>query len=291
MPKEYRQSQRYQVQPGDSLWAIATRHDVTLDALLAANAGLINDPNVIQAGWELIIPGELAHEEAAPPGSATLEEYTVTPGDTLSTIALRWGTTVAAIAELNGIPNPDAIAGGQRLKRPGSVQPGNDEGAGPSPSPSAGSRERRLEFARYPLDMPPSVITGGFREDYGGYLHRGIDLGGVAVGTPIFAPAAGRVTVHRPGDGWGSGGFGICLVLDHPGTPWWSIYAHMSRVNGVTTGDSVDAGDVIGFVGFTGTVVPPGPGGAHLHWQLSAHPDFPIDFQYIANPLDFLVQP
>jgi murein DD-endopeptidase MepM/ murein hydrolase activator NlpD len=139
--------------------------------------------------------------------------------------------------------------------------------------------------------MPPAVVTGGFREDYGGYLHRGIDLGGVAVGTPILAPAGGIATVHRPGDGWGNGSFGICVVLDHPGTPWWSIYAHMNRANATGTGDRVEAGDIIGFVGFTGKVLPAGPGGAHVHWQLSAHPDFPIDFQYIANPLDFLVDP
>ena len=50
----------------------------------------------------------------------------------------------------------------------------------------------------------------------------------------------------------------------------------------------VQAGDVIGEIGFTGFVIPEGPGGAHLHWQLSAHSGFPQGFEYIANPLDFL---
>lgn len=289
MPREYRGGSSYTVKAGDSLWEIATTNRVTVDALLQANSGLVNDPNVIQVGWELLIPGELSEAPAEPPGTMDLETYIVAAGDTLGALAQQWDTSVAAIAELNGIPNPDAIAVGQRIRRPGGGAPQPVAGA-PAPG-GARIRERRLTFERYPLDMPPAVVTGGFREDYGGYLHRGIDLGGVAVGTPIFSPAAGLATVHRPGDGWGNGSFGICVVLDHPGTPWWSIYAHMNRVNGTQTGDAVEAGDIIGFVGFTGKVLPAGPGGAHLHWQLSAHPDFPIDFQYIANPLDFLVRP
>lgn len=282
MPRAFRESKIHRVAAGDSLWAIATTYGVTLDALLMANAGLVNDPDVIQVGWELVIPGELGGDGEEPPGTPALEEYVIVAGDTLSALAERWGTTVAAIAELNGIANPDTIAAGQRVRRPGSASPAH--------SMARTLRERRLEFVRYPLEMPPAVITGGYREDYGGYLHRGIDLGGVAVGTPIFAPAAGSVTVHRPGDGWGNGSFGICVVLDHPGTPWWSIYAHMNRTER-TTGDTVEAGEVIGHVGFTGKVVPAGPGGAHLHWQMSAHPDFPVDFQYLANPLDFLIEP
>ena len=134
--------------------------------------------------------------------------------------------------------------------------------------------------------MPPAIVTGGYRQDYGNYLHRGIDLGGVPVGTPILAPAAGIVTVHRPGDGWGNGSFGINVVIDHPGTPWWTIYAHMLETDRVS-GEQVGAGDVIGAVGFTGFVVPEGPAGAHLHWQLSAHSGFPQGFEYIANPLHF----
>jgi murein DD-endopeptidase MepM/ murein hydrolase activator NlpD len=56
----------------------------------------------------------------------------------------------------------------------------------------------------------------------------------------------------------------------------------------LATGQDVQAGDVIGEIGFTGFVVPAGPAGAHLHWQLSAHSGFPPGFEYIANPLDFL---
>jgi LysM repeat protein len=46
---------RYTVQPGDSLSSIATRFGVTQDALMAAN--MIDDPNRLEAGTELRIPG------------------------------------------------------------------------------------------------------------------------------------------------------------------------------------------------------------------------------------------
>ena len=69
-------------------------------------------------------------------------------------------------------------------------------------------------------------------------------------------------------------------------TPWWSIYAHMSDT-ARTTGEVVAAGDIIGAIGFTGRVEPPGPAGAHLHWQLSAHSGFPPGFEFIGNPMDF----
>lgn len=47
--------------------------------------------------------------------------YTVKPGDTLSGIAQRYGTTVAKLQSLNGIANPNKIYAGQKLKIAGSA--------------------------------------------------------------------------------------------------------------------------------------------------------------------------
>jgi len=47
--------------------------------------------------------------------------YTVKPGDTLSGIAQKYGTTVAKLQSLNGISNPDKIYAGQKLKIAGSA--------------------------------------------------------------------------------------------------------------------------------------------------------------------------
>jgi LysM repeat protein len=49
--------------------------------------------------------------------------YTVRPGDNLTRIAARHGTTVGAIASLNGIANPDRILAGQTLQLPAGARP------------------------------------------------------------------------------------------------------------------------------------------------------------------------
>lgn len=277
MQGHFSEQKTYTVRPGDTLSGIACSEGCTIAELVAANSGLIADVDVLQAGWALVIPGLLVANRREPaPRGERVRSYTVRPGDTLGEVAAGWGVSVAVVCELNGIPNPDVIFVGQRLLRPvaGTVEA---DAGGP----------RRLVFSRYPVEMPPAVITGGYRQDYGGYFHRGVDFGGMAVGTAVYAPAAGTLTVHRPGDGWGDGSFGVCVVIDHPGTPWWSIYAHLDGTPR-TSGERVVDGEHIGEVGFTGRVEPPGPAGAHLHWQISNHPGFPPGWEYVANPLDFV---
>ncbi|MCL5964954.1 MAG: LysM peptidoglycan-binding domain-containing protein, partial [Deinococcus sp.] len=46
------------------------------------------------------------------------ESYTVQPGDTLFSIARRYGTTLAQLAEINGIADPSKITAGQVLRLP-----------------------------------------------------------------------------------------------------------------------------------------------------------------------------
>ena len=52
------------------------------------------------------------------PGGGSGQTYTVKPGDTLSSIALKFGTTVKALSKLNGITDPSLIRSGQVLKIP-----------------------------------------------------------------------------------------------------------------------------------------------------------------------------
>jgi murein DD-endopeptidase MepM/ murein hydrolase activator NlpD len=101
--------------------------------------------------------------------------------------------------------------------------------------------------------------NGKFANDY---YHRGVDYAG-AVGSPVVAPAAGRVALV----GQVSQGFrvhGNIVGIDH-GQGVTSIYMHLSRIN-VKEGDFVKAGQVIGAVGSTGAST-----GPHLHWGLYVH--------------------
>jgi N-acetylmuramoyl-L-alanine amidase len=57
---------------------------------------------------------------SAPAASASASEYRVRPGDTLSTIAARLGTTTARLAQVNGLADPDRIVAGTTLQTSGS---------------------------------------------------------------------------------------------------------------------------------------------------------------------------
>ena len=88
--------------------------------------------------------------------------------------------------------------------------------------------------------------------------HTGTDIA-CAEGTPILAAADGTVTVANGLDSWG-GSYGYYIKIDHGGG-LETLYAHCSGIC-VTTGQQVQAGQVIGYVGHTGRVT-----GSHLHLE------------------------
>jgi murein DD-endopeptidase MepM/ murein hydrolase activator NlpD len=83
--------------------------------------------------------------------------------------------------------------------------------------------------------------------------HSGADFSSPA-GTPVLAPAAGRVVLAR--DLYFSGN---TVIIDH-GAGLLSLFAHLSAID-VTAGTEIKAGTPLGRVGATGRVT-----GAHLHW-------------------------
>lgn len=98
----------YVIQPGDTLSGIARRYGTTVTALTQLNK--LSDPDKIYAGNTLKVP-----ENGTGVDSST-QYYTIQPGDTLSEIARRFGTTVSALTRLNGISDPDKIYAGNRIQ-------------------------------------------------------------------------------------------------------------------------------------------------------------------------------
>ncbi len=95
----------YTVRSGDTLWLLANRYGTTVDAIKQAN-GLTSDN--LSIGQVLRIPVSQ---------NAGYFLYTVRPGDTLWLLANRFGTTVNAIQNLNGLTS-DALRVGQVLRIP-----------------------------------------------------------------------------------------------------------------------------------------------------------------------------
>ncbi len=102
--------------------------------------------------------------------------------------------------------------------------------------------------------------------------HKGVDLS-TWRGRPVHAAAAGRVTRA----GWIWGGYGISVTINHGSVS--THYAHMSREI-VYAGQSVRAGQVIGYVGSTGNST-----GPHTHFEVATRPSV---LGYQINPARFM---
>jgi Tol biopolymer transport system component/LysM repeat protein len=159
----------HSVQYGDTLSGIAWRYGTTTNALMQANS-LYSD--FIYQGQRLCIPaGGVATEPSAPPsytpqsptppssapptkpGPSPKPEppakpapqytyYTVRPGDTLMSIARRFGVSQEAIMRANNISNPNFIYVGQRLIIPGVSPPAGQQ-------PRLQFANARIAFARW----------------------------------------------------------------------------------------------------------------------------------------------
>ncbi len=104
----------YIVQRGDNLYRISVKFGVSMAALAQAN--YIVNPDKIYAGQVLCIPGGgYPPPPPPPPPPGQCIYYTVKLGDTLGSIAIKYGTTVSAIQRANNIPNPNLIYAGMTL--------------------------------------------------------------------------------------------------------------------------------------------------------------------------------
>jgi peptidoglycan hydrolase-like protein with peptidoglycan-binding domain len=104
----------------------------------------------------------------------------------------------------------------------------------------------------------------GFGANRGDHLHTGIDFP-VPEGTPVGAAGVGTVIFA----GYNSGGYGNLVVIQHR-LGYTSWYAHLSSIV-VSSGQAVDGGTRLGYVGSTGHST-----GPHLHFEVRRY-DTPID--------------
>lgn len=132
---------------------------------------------------------------------------------------------------------------------------------------------------RWPLDSNLQYITTYFGYDaWRGGNHYGIDVGNAGIGGKnIYAAQSGTVITAYSDGGW-HGGFGNYVIIDHGGE-LSTVYAHCSSVT-VSVGQTVNKGDVIGYVGSTGWST-----GNHLHFETrvdgTAVDPFSYSYEYV----------
>ncbi len=103
----------YTVKAGESLAAIAARYGITAAELQRLNG--LSDPNLLRVGQTIKVPGQA---QAPAPATTGGRKHVVQRGETLYSIAVRYGVTVTALQAANDLSNPDQIRVGQTLQIP-----------------------------------------------------------------------------------------------------------------------------------------------------------------------------
>ena len=110
----------YTIKSGDTLWDIAVNNGTTVDALMKDN----------NLSSHLIYPGDKLNYSSS--SSSSVEKlaqvkndgyYTIALGDTLGTVADKFGTSVDNLVEINNLSNPHLVYVGQVIKVDGNAAP------------------------------------------------------------------------------------------------------------------------------------------------------------------------
>ncbi len=116
---------KYTIRSGDTVGAIAARFGVSTQTLLSANG--LGWSSIIYPGQTVTIPGASAVADATPavavsvtvPVVAQSTTYTIHAGDTIGSIAAKYGLSAQALASANGITLASVIYAGHTLSVPG----------------------------------------------------------------------------------------------------------------------------------------------------------------------------
>jgi murein DD-endopeptidase MepM/ murein hydrolase activator NlpD len=264
---------QYQVQSGDTIFAIAERYGLTPESIAWANDRTLVE-GLRPGGYVNILPVDGVY-------------YTVISEQTIQSIADRFGVGddpyVIIDSEYNDLfgSTPETVLpSNTKVVIPGGVDaainwnPRVERVEGTS-SGSGNSTGAMISFASGDPGscglVPNPGGGGGWIRPVSGYqwvrgfssIHTGVDLS-VPIGTPVSAANGGTVIFA----GLSNWGYGWAVVLAHG--PFTTIYAHLSDLY-VRCGQSVGAGQVIAASGNSGQST-----GPHLHFEIRYN-DIPTD--------------
>jgi lipoprotein NlpD len=222
---------------------------------------------LVACGGNTRAPVEDRHSRSQSSSSA----YQVQRGDTLYSIAFRYGFDYRKVAAANRIPAPYTIYPGQKiyLKEAAVVPASKTPASRPVPAKVAAKPAAPVPASKPATVTKPSSATVKKKQSSGVYagkavsawrwpssgrvirgysssVHKGIDISGKR-GDPVKAVAAGKVVYA----GTGIVGFGELLIVKH-NEVYLSAYGHNDRLL-VAEGDTVAAGQKIAEKGSSGT--------------------------------------
>ena len=188
--------------------------------------------------------------------------YTVVKGDSITTIAGRYGVPPQDLIELNGVVNPNRLSVGQSLFVYGVDEIIRRKSAGSKGARGAkskGKRSPRIKIIPKKGMLAWPIKAGRTTSGYGprwGRIHRGLDLA-APIGTPVLAAAKGVVLYSDNKQR----GYGNLVIIQHE-SGLITVYAH-NRRNLVDEGMHVRQGAKIAELGNTGR-----SSGPHLHFEV-----------------------
>lgn len=237
-PVSGRKSERVQVLehevlPGESIWRLAKKYNVS--AATIVNANRIKEKTVIQPGDTLRIPDR------------TGIFHKTEKKESLADIARRYKVSPESVKRANGIA--------------GNLLPQGKEVFLPGAKPLPEIQYVRQKVFAWPIRAQNRLTSGfGWRVHPitgSRAFHTGIDIG-ASRGTPILAAADGVVVYS--GDG---GSYGNMTILRHK-NGLYTVYGHASKLL-AKKGKYVRRGQKIALVGSTGAST-----GPHLHFEVKS---------------------
>ena len=253
----------YTVNAGDTIEEVAFKNKVNAAELLLANETLTSENNLLYPGQQLKVI------ETNPKISIVEESYTVK--DTKSNYKTEEKYDENAVIgtekviqegsdgldrvsqnekKVNGVLVYVDPKGKQVIKEPTNkiILKGSKN------VPTVGS----LTNWGWPTDSGWTMSSGyGYRSLWGRReLHTGLDIAGTGYGSKIYATNNGKVMIAESHYSYGK-----YVVINH-NNGYMTVYAHMSRI-AAKVGQTVAKGDVIGYVGCTGSCT-----GPHVHYEV-----------------------
>ena len=243
-----------------------------------------------------LVKGRILGSLSGVSGRKEIQEYIVQAGDTLTSIAQKFGISLETLLWANNLKSTSIIKPGQKLiilpvsgilhiVREGETLSEiaqlyqaeieeivefnelQDEGkiyVGDLLIIPGGKKPKQIKnYVQVPLSQSYFIcpIPAPCRITQGLHWYNAVDFSNGKCGEPVFAAAGGEV--QRTGYGRISGYY---VRLLHPNGVV-TFYGHLSKIT-VRPGERVYQGQIIGYTGYTGLTIPRGPAGCHLHFDV-----------------------